>query len=127
MKKIILIVLCLMFSVMSANASTTYVRYNRAGVPVSVARGWGAPMSVSRAQAMYGQRYRYGYPRPYGYQGMRYNNYPRTSGCGRNNKYQPTVVVPTPVAAASTVSRLSKDYTIRQQKSYVSNGVRYYN
>lgn len=144
MKKIFLTVLCLMFTTLCANADTMIVRYNNAGAPITVSRGWHAPVSMSRAETMYSSNYRgyNGYRRtpccnrlampsrlattsrqaiPYGYAntplGMQKNP-------GIMNYSNPTNNV---VRPAQTVSRFDKNYTIRPKRSYVANGVTYYN
>lgn len=127
MKKILFTVFLLIFTTLSANATTTFVHYNVAGAPVSVSHGWNAPVSMRRAQTAYNRSYphRYGYvrparparpARPCGY----YN-----SSAGR--QYYNNNAIRTVSAPVNTISRLNKDYTIRPRRSYVANGIRYYN
>lgn len=145
MKKILLTVLCLMFTTLCANAGTMYVQYNNAGAPITVSQGWHAPVSMSRAETMYSRNYR------------GYNGYRRTSCC--NNRLAtparlatvsrqaiPYGYVNTPIGmqknpsiinynnpttnivrSTHTVSRFDKNYTIKPRRSYVANGVTYYN
>ena len=130
MRKFILTVLCLFITTLGANASTTVVRYNNAGAPVSVSNGWHAPVSVQRARTMYGyndrnmyRRNRYARPSmPYSY---------RRTPCGAYNN-QPQIAnynIPTQnvTGTVNSISRFDKNYTIRPRRSYVSNGVTYYN
>lgn len=56
MKKFILLSIVILFTLTNANAVTTVVKYNNAGAPVSVTRGYGRPMSMSQA-------YQYDYDR----------------------------------------------------------------
>ena len=135
MKKLLLTVLCLIFTSLTVNAATTSVRFNGAGVPVSVSHGWHAPVTMRQAEAGYG----YG-SRPYGYRNSyAYTRYAqparpaRPCGCNRarmarqysginyTNPSSPRI------STTAKMSRFDKNYTIRPRRSYVENGVRYYN
>ena len=129
MKKFILTVLCLFITTLGANASTTVVRYNNAGAPVSVSQGWHAPISVQRARRVYGYDNGNMYRRRYSRPAMPYS-YRRTPCRACNN--QPQIAnynIPAQNVArtVNTISRFDKNYTIRPRRSYVSNGVTYYN
>lgn len=144
MKKILLTVLCLMITSMCANAGTMSVRYNNAGSRTTVSNGWHAPVSMSRAEAMYsnyGRRYGYRSPCPcrsrlampsrvaspsrrtipYGYS--------RTPLAMQQNSHIMNYNIPSAGVARTThtVSRFDKNYTIKPRRSYVANGVTYYN
>ena len=129
MKKFLLLTVVFLFTLTNANAVTTVVRYNNAGAPVSVTRGYGRPMSMAQA-SQYGYS-RYAHPArpsmparpamPYGY---------RT----RNAYIPPSLTnydYPAPVQSATIpqqTSRLNKNYNaVLPQKSYTMNGVTYYN
>ena len=117
----------MIFTTLSANSTTTFVHYNAAGAPVSVSHGWSAPVSMRRAQAMYNRSY----PRRYGYARRAYPARP-SRPCGYYNssasrQYYNNNAIRNVAAPIHTVSRFDKDYTIRPRRSYVSNGIRYYN
>ena len=123
MKKFLLILVIFIFAAAEVNASTAYVKFNNAGSPVTVARGYGAPVSVrSAAGSNYAKpartvvparpvvpyyRSRYAYMPP-----MPYYNYS----------------APVQTAAAPQPSRLdSNSSPVIPTKSYTMNGVTYYN
>lgn len=124
MKKFLVTILFLMMTVLSANA-TTSVRYNCAGAPVSIQRNYGVPVSMSTVRSAYnrsGNLYpgNTGYYRNYNYGRVPYSMQQRRM----MNYNSPTAGV---VQATRTVSRFSKNYSIAPRRSYVANGVRYYN
>ena len=139
MKKLLLTVLCLIFTSLSVNAATTVVRYNGAGVPVSVSHGWHAPVTMRQAEAGHGYGSRsYGHNyRPYAYRSSysypRYARPARPCGCNRarmasqSRGINYTNPSSSRVSTTTQMSRLNKNYTIRPRRSYVENGVRYYN
>lgn len=107
-----------MFLGLGANASTM-VHYNAAGAPVSVSHGWRAPISMNRAQYAYNTGYRpRSYYRNYGYgYDRRPVNYRNVAGIYPVQK----------VVQQQSISRFNKNYSISPRRSYVANGVRYYN
>lgn len=127
MKKILLLVIAFLFSITYANATTTFVNFNNAGVPITVTRGYSKPVSIARAYG-YGNYARPAQPSmparpamPYGY---------RT----RNAYIPPSLTnynFPAPVQSPTIpqqTSRLNKNYNaVIPQKSYTMNGVTYYN
>ncbi len=124
MQKFFVTILIIMSTCISANA-TTFVKYNMAGSPVSVQRGWHAPVSMKTAERTYTQRGRYMYNNrpinPYNYRRTPYS----MQQTGRIVNYN----YPTQSIAPSTrpISRFNKNYSITPRRSYVTNGVRYYN
>ena len=130
MKKIILLSIVFLFTLTNANAVTTVVKYNNAGAPVSVTRGYGRPMSMSQA-------YQYDYDRyarparlamparpamPYGYR-TRQGYLPPSL-----NNYNFLAPVQSATIPQQQTSRLNKNYNaVVPQKSYTMNGVTYYN
>lgn len=125
MKKFLLLFVMLSFSVTNANAVTTSVKYNNAGVPLTITRGFGPTISAYRYN--YGN---YAHPSRYARRARPYRYGPRHAQLPpplMNYNY------PAPVQSATTttttsVSRLSKDYTVpTPKKSYTMNGVTYYN
>ena len=126
MKKFILTLLILVFGVMSANA-TTMIHYNNAGLPISVSHGAYASVPIDRSKVLTGsyRPYRHGYSniaRPYRY---RRNNMGGTQYGYRIPAY--TNSASRASSSYTTISRFDKNYTIRPRRSYVANGVRYYN
>jgi len=124
MKKFLLLLAIFVFAALEANASTAYVKFNNAGSPVTVSRGYSAPINIrspevnnysrpartvvpARPVVPYGYRSRYAYMPP-----MPYYNYP----------------VPVHTAEAPQPSRLdSSNAPSIPTKSYKMNGVTYYN
>ena len=125
MKKFLLLVLGLFFCINCADAATTFVSYNNAGAPLTIARGASRPVSASRVSDCPCTRYsRPSVPArpamPYGY---------RT-----RNAHIPTALTnynfPAPVQSASIpqISRFDKNNgAVIPKKSYTMNGVTYYN
>lgn len=121
MKKIILTVLLIAFTAMSAEA-TTFVRYNPGGSVVSVRRGYHNPTAsfgsnarftpanrrIVRRPARPARPYRCRYEDCYGRRGAR------------------TVVNGSRRIESAPMSRFNKNYTISTQKSYTRNGITYY-
>ncbi len=124
MKKFLLVLAIFIFAAAEANATTAYVKFNNAGSPVTVTRGFNAPISVRspagsnyaspartvapiRTVIPYGYRSRYAYIPP-----MPYYNYP----------------APIHTAEAPQPSRLDSNTAPNiPTKSYTMNGVTYYN
>jgi hypothetical protein len=123
MKKFLLIFAVFVFTTVEANAATSFVKFNNAGAPVTIARGGGNPVSVrTMSQGGYSRiahptlparpaipyyRSRYVYAPP-----MPYYNYP----------------TPIHTAAAPQPSRLNSSTAPNiPTKSYTMNGVTYYN
>ncbi len=129
MKKFLLLAVIFLFTMTSANAVTTYVRYNNAGSPLSVTRGYGPSMTMAQAS-------RYGYTRyarparpsvparpamPYGYR-TRHAHIPPSL-----TNYNFLAPVQSATIHKNT-SRLDRNYNVSlPQKSYTMNGVTYYN
>lgn len=132
MKKILLLAVIFFFTLTNADATTTVVKYNNAGAPVTLTRGYGRPMSMSQA-SQYGYD-RYAHPaRPA--MPARLAMPARSYGCRTRHGYFPTSLnnynLVTPVQSATIpqqTSRLNKNYNaVIPQKSYTMNGVTYYN
>lgn len=124
MRKFLVTILFFMLTVLSANA-TTSVRYNCAGSPVSVQRGWGPSVSMSTVRSAYnrgGYLYTGNSRRPMNYN---YRSPNHSMQHGRMMNYNAPVARVAQVP--KTVSRFSKNYSIAPRRSYVANGVRYYN
>jgi len=128
MKNFLLLAVIFLFTTTSANAITTYVKYNNAGSPVSVTRGYGRPMTMAEA-SQYGYN-RYARPArpsvpsrpamPYGYRTRHAHIPPALTNYN----------FPAPVQSATipNTSRLDRNYNVSlPQKSYTMNGVTYYN
>ena len=127
MRKLLLLLVIFLFTATNANAVTTYVKYNNAGSPLSVTRGYGMPMTMAQAS-----QYRYNrYARParpsvparpampYGY---------RT----RHAHIPPSLTnynFPAPVQSATIPQSIldKNSNAVVPQKSYTMNGVTYYN
>jgi len=126
MKKFLLVILTLFFTLSCANATTTVVRYNNAGMPVTIARGYSAPVSIRRYEQYnrYARRARPSLPSrpalPYGYRTRHAHIPPSITNYNFPAPVQSAVIKPT--------SRLNKNYSVSlPQKSYTLNGVTYYN
>lgn len=129
MKKFLLLLVIFLFSITNANAVSTYVRYNNAGTPLSVTRGYGKPMTMSEASQRYGYT-RYARPAhpsvpsrpamPYGYRTRHAHMPPPLTNYN--------FLAPVQSATIPTQSRLDRNYNVSlPQKSYTMNGVTYYN
>ena len=124
MKKFLLFLFIFLFTATTANAGTAYVRYNNAGSPMTVTRGYSRPLRISEVnQYNYARRARPSMPSrpamPYGYR-TRHAHIPRTL---TNYNF------PAPVQSATIPqSRLDKNFNaVIPTKSYTMNGVTYYN
>lgn len=127
MKKFLLLLVVFLFTITNANAVTTYVRYNNAGSPLSVTRGYGPSMTMAQAS-------RYGYTRyarparpsmpsrpafPYGHRAR----HPQMPPTMTNYNFLAPVQ-----SAIIPKSRLDKNFdAVVPKKSYTMNGVTYYN
>ena len=123
MKKFLLLLAIFVFAAAEANAATAYVKFNNAGSPVTVSRGFSAPVNIRSPEASYSRPSRTVVPArpviPYGYRSryayippMPYYNYP----------------VPVHTAEATQPSRLdSSSAPSIPTKSYKMRGVTYYN
>ncbi len=127
MKKILFLLVVFLFTMTGANAITTTVRYNNAGVPVTVTRGYGRPVSMARYEQhnYYTRRARPAMPAtpalPYGYRTRHAHNNPPPPLMNYN--------FPAPVQSATIPqSRLDRNFNaVVPKKSYTMNGVTYYN
>lgn len=125
----------MMFSVLSANA-VDVIRYNNAGVPISISRNLGRPVNVShmsyysRARLRPGMSHPAGFARPiypperrYRYDCRRRPPMPPDRMGNHNFMPMPSAVVPT----RTTISRLNKNSSANVPKSsHTINGVTYY-
>lgn len=123
MKKFILTLLLIMFTSISAEA-TSFVHYSNTGRPVSVSRGTFPARSTYRygTNAAFSPGYRAARPRRMAacpHRGQR--------GDYRNRRpYRAAYVNKTSVANVEP-SRFSKNYSIPARKSYSRGGMTYYN
>ena len=142
MKKLVLSVLVLLLFEVSANA-TMMVTYNVAGAPISYSRGAAPSISPYRMNHMTNRRYNVR-PSIHPCGGIRARNYipqrigmPPISGMRPlppmsyrtgNYNYQPKIVYTQNSKPVQPISRFNKNYSINSpKKSYVRNGVTYYN
>ena len=127
MKKFLLLFVIFLFTITDANAVTTTVRYNNAGVPIRITRGYGRPAGINNLERhnYYTRRARPAMPAtpalPYGYRTRHAHNNPPPPLVNYN--------FPAPVQSANVPkSRLDKNFNaVVPQKSYTMNGVTYYN
>lgn len=138
MKKFILFLSAFLFISLGANA-TTVVKYNVAGCPASITRGAGLPISASTYRINNNLAYRKYHTRP----GMRHiGGIPPRIGIPpiggmqplppmiyrTQPYYNPSRIVTTSSKPVQPISRLNKNYNITTpQKTYIRNGVTYYN
>ena len=108
----------------SANAVTTTVRYNNAGVPVTITRGYGSPISMARFE-QHNYFTRHARPAMPSRPAMPYGHRLRPQVPPSLMNYN----FPAPVQSATVPqSRLDRNFNaVVPKKSYTMNGVTYYN
>ena len=134
MKRLLILLVCIFFTALNANASTT-VYYQNTGVPLYIQRGAGPRVSIHSIQSNPHYRpmaYRNNFSHPYGMQRYARNRYAQPRGVNQINNNHIVIgnVPPKPVAPAVNsvpVSRLNKGYKPRSVRSYSRNGMVYYN
>ena len=127
MKKFVLLFLVILFSATSANAADL-IRYNNAGMPISIQRNMGMPVSVTSLpnRAVIMQNHGIAHPAmpamPSRPTLARYN-----SPCYRRPPRMMNYNFMPPIRPITTVSRLNRNYSANMsRRSYTQNGVTYY-
>lgn len=137
MKKFLLLICMIIFTSLSANATTT-VYYNSAGAATHTRFGAGPRISsnMMRANPHLNHMAMFSPPRPRYYGPRRYarNNFARPYGMvdpimmpGYNNQVVMNASAASAPKTQEVTSRLSKNYQPRARKSYTRNGITYYN
>jgi len=127
MKKIILTVLVLVFTTLSANASYM-VHFNNTGRPVSYSRGIRPAASFNNygRNASFSPGYRRVGPRHYARPHRMANQHRQYANCP--NRYNSYARRGTAISSYTPqTSRFSKNYTVPVTKSYSRGGMTYYN